>query len=499
VTPEVQQQPLAPVGDPGIGRVALLERHAFVEGWSPEQQHESEAALQTRLEKMASHIPEAEQESRAILGGATELIETFQVAPEFFDEPKRSTIFTSLALSLSKTKVAIEAGSMDDAEAARSKAFIQNATFLLTKEHAHPPADMAAAHKEVEDPSHDDERRRILDKYEQPEVTRDLNAYIEKEGILADLQERFASEPSSQTDPDIHVLGIARNPLVYVDDHANDVSYSEAKAWGEGLEKRTKAFAAEFPHGGLAAASEGFATEFHDDPNHHVYIPMNSAELLLSREQGVVPSEYAVKTKAAERVVGTLRHEFVHTKGSVNVGEFGKSLEERRAEYHSGDTGEYYEVKSFFRQLQLLRGRYIGDMLDEVVEAQGGENPISIYEVIGRDFGLATVAEIAAAYPNAYAMHVEDPVTKDMLQSLGGFDAIVERAASDDYVDQERARQYTVKVINNFRSEKVNDKGEPDADYENFLGSYFGPILRGLGMHLADIPYAKPIAENVTQ
>jgi hypothetical protein len=476
-----------------VGHVALLESTAPAPEWAPDQQAETEAAMQARLQLIGQHVPEVAEEAERITRGAAELIETFQVQPEFFNDSKRTAIFASLALSTAKMNEARDGGSANEQELERQRAFIGNATFLLTRKHATGFPDLAAKYKAEQGSGGNAGLKRVLDKYEQPELTHDLKEHIEREGILNDLREKLAAEKGATTEPKFHVLGIARDPLAYVDHEASGLTWNETRKWAEGLEARTKEFASQFPQGELAAGAEGFAIDFEGDPHHHVYIPLPGAELVMADNHDSKPSLFAVNVNnKIERVIGTIRHEYVHTKGSVNVGDaFGKSLEERRAEYHSGDTSEYYEVKAFFRQLQLLHGRYIGDMFDEVVEHQADENPISIYEVIARDFGLGTVAEIAAAHPHAYAMHTKSSITKTMLRSLGDFGDIIERAAHDDYVDQEKARNYTVRVVTNFRADKATEKGI-DREYEEFIDSYLGPVLRGLSMRLADIPYTSP-------
>lgn len=461
--------------------------------WNAEKQRTIEA-FSTRVDALIEVAPSVEQDRELIEAGGARLIETFQVRPEFFDEPMRSTIFSSLALIESRAQQAMSKSNAND-ESIQYQSFAHNAAFLLTRNYADANPELVADYERQRLDGRDDKNMKaMLDRFEQPEVTRDLTAFIERKGILDKLKAYFGNGQEHM--PEYHVLAIGRNPNIYFDRDAAGLTREEAVAWERGLEKLTAEFAEKIPEGEYAANASGFAVDFSSDPGvHHVYIPMLSAELVMAEERGIVPSEYMVRKNRAQSVVSTIKHEFVHTQDEVGVEvEFGKSLEERRAEWFSGDGSEYFEVKAFFRQLHVLFGRHIGDMFEESVESKRN-HPVNIYELIARDYGLDMVAEIAASQPDVYVRSAKSKFTHDMLDSLGGFDAIVERAAKNPQTDRETARMRAVKVINSLRTNKVGPEGELDKEHEEFLGSYFGPLLRGLGMHLTDIPYEPTIEE----
>ncbi len=483
----VSHEPFELHHDAPVGQVALKNVVTDQEqDWK--QQEASEDAFNVQFERMKRHVPEAAEEAERIGRGGAVLIEAFKVRPEFFEDDKRSAIFASLALNAAKTEEAMSQASHDRNGIHERQTFIANATFLLTRDHADGYPELKAAHEAQIRGDRDSISKAKMDKFEQPELTRSLRAYIEKQGILDELRAKLGH---AGTEPDYHVLSIGSTGSFHFDHEAAGLTYEEAKAWDRGLEARTKAFAASIPGGELAAGAAGFAINFDEDPDHHhVYIPGPTAELVMADERGLVPNKYMVETRQAKRTVGTIKHEFVHTQGDVNVNEsFGKSLEERRAEYYSGDNGEYYEVKSFFRQLQLLSDKYIGDMFEEALASAHTGDPVNIYELCAKYYGLEYMVDIAASQPDAYVrLGANSQFTRDMLQSIGGYGSIVERIAHSKYVDHEAAKKYTVRVVNNFRTSRLVD-GEVDQDYEIFLGQYFGPVLRGLDLHLADIPY----------
>jgi hypothetical protein len=480
----------APHGADELGHIALAEA-ADAELPIDDEQLRAEGAFSDHLTHISAHVEEAAQEAERITRGAAQLIEVFKVKPEFFEEAKRSTIFASLALSAAKTQEALEAGTGDRRELERKQGFIANTTFLLTCKHADGFPELSAQHEHEDRGGQDSIAKSKMDKFEQPELTRSLREHIAREGILDELKTRIGA---GGEDPEYHVLSIGSTPAFHFDREANGITYEEAREWDKGLEERTRQFGQSIPGGELAARAAGFAVSFEEDTDHHhVYIPAPAAELVMAEERGIVPNQYMIDTRTAERTVSTIKHEYVHTQDPLNVGgEFGKSLEERRAEYFSGDKSEYYEVKSFFRQLQLLRGKYVGDIYEEALESRHTDDPVDTYELVGKYFGMEAVAEIAASQPDAYVRFASSSFTKDMLNSLGGYAAIVERMAKDDSVDVDEARTRTARVINNFRADKIKD-GQFNPDQEEFLGTYFGPVLRGLDMHMADIPYEPPV------
>jgi hypothetical protein len=457
-------------------------------GWELEQ-HESERAFHVQLEQIGNHVPEAAQEAELITRGAGQLIEAFRVNPEFFKDRNRSTIFTSLALGAARVEDAIAQQRGDRKENERKQAFIANAAFLLTRKYAANFPELIAEHETQAHEGHDGMRKSAMDKFEQPELTRSLRTYIDREGVLDDIRTRFSGVGDEE--PDYHVLSIGDTTASFhFDREANGISRQEAADWDKGLQERAKQFAQLVPGGDLAAKAAGFAVEFDDADGHHVYIPDAAAELLMAEERGIVPNESMVQLKG-QRTKGTIKHEFAHTRNSLIVeGEFGKSVEERKAEYFSGDTGEYYEVKGFFTNLRVLHGHSIADIFEENLQSLHSEDPISVYELLGKYYGLETVAEIAASQPDAYVNHAKSSYTKEMLGSLGSFSEIIERDAKTTYVDQEEARGRLTAVVNMLRRNKLQADGSLDSSYEDFLNHYFGTASKALALPVSAIPFS---------
>jgi hypothetical protein len=458
-----------------------------------DEQKQAELAFGRRLEALGADVEEVVQEAERIKHGAAQLIETFKIRPEFFDDTSRSTIFTSLALSAAKTQEQLDAGEGNSRELERKRSFIASAAFLLTRDYADGFPELAERHKTEKHGEKGGVTKSKLDDFEQPELTSSLRDFIEREGLLNELRGKIGV---GGAEPEYHVLSIGRGADTFFASAPNGLAYRELREWSNGLEERTERFAESINGGGLVADASGFAIDFPDNPGmHYVYIPAISAELLMAEERGIVAADRVAQTNKNPRTVATIKHEYVHTQGGLIVeDEFGKSLDERRAEYYSGDENEYYEVKVFFRQLQILnKGKFIGDIFDEALPDRNKPGHAGTYELIAKHYGLEAVAEIAAAQPDAYVQYATSSFTHDMLQALGGYDAIIERMArQSDAEGMAEARRRTARVINNFRAERISEDGQLDQDHEQFIGVYFAPLLRGLNLHLPDIPYEVP-------
>lgn len=439
------------------------------------------------LEGLGTHVEEVARKAPQIKQGAEKLIARFKVRPEFFTDDKRSAIFMSLALKEESIQQAIALGKDERHKLLHEQNFVTNAALLLTQEYAEGFPHQVAKHKAEAGDDAWDVIKAKMNEFEQPELSRSLDNYIKSKGLLDDLKDKIGVDGG---EPSYHVLSFGQNAHLYFGDVSNGVTSAELNEWSAGLEARAAAFEQAISGGGLVANATGFAVELPEDHRHHVYIPAVSAEVLMAEERGIDLSEAAINYKK-DQIIGTIRHEYVHTQGDLTVGgEFGKCLEERRAEYYSGETREYFEVKAFFRHLQVIKGKFIGAIFDEALQNRDDPSLPDTYELLAKYYGIEAVAEIAAAQPDVYIKHTVSTFTKGMLDSLGGCNAIIERMIgrlNEEELTDVRAR--TVRVINNFRREKVTDGGL-DPNQEQFLSSYFAPVLSGLGLHLKDITFA---------
>lgn len=375
--------------------------------WTPESQQAAEMAAQKSLALLGEHVPEAIGAADRITQGAATLIEQHKVRPEFFDEPDRATIFLSLALGTNTLQ-----DERDPTIIQERQQFIANATTLLVRHHS---AVEYTLPEDVTDAS------AVYAAFEQPEVSERLTDYIQQHSYLlegARRRLRLRQEASF----DVHALSIGTNAgsAVFASE-ANGLTAEEIEAWDAGLARRTADFSQRLPDGAGFAAAAAFTNV----KTKGIYIPLVIAEQLLAQQDGI-----HLANGAGSELYHIISHEFVHTQGDVMVeGVFGSMLEEHRAKYFSGDHVSYMKDMRLFRALEGVYGASVSQMFSALVTSEANERPASLYELIGREYGIESIAELAAVYPQEDARNATVPEVRAMLQALGGHRKIVERIA----------------------------------------------------------------------
>jgi hypothetical protein len=168
--------------------------------------------------------------------------------------------------------------------------------------------------------------------------------------------------------------------------------------------------------------ASGFATEI--EGKHHLMIPMAAADVLLSEKNGVKLRNEWTADKPA-RIKGLLQHEFTHLQDSTRVeGVFGYTIEERRAEYFSGDTSEYFQEKAFLNHMSLMKGKHLVKLFDEQAAMRKEGQEVSIYKLMMDTYGIDATAQIAAAVPAVYMRYENSEFVKGMVQNLGTYEQI---------------------------------------------------------------------------
>ena len=95
----------------------------------------------------------------------------------------------------------------------------------------------------------------------------------------------------------------------------------------------------------------------------------------------------------------SLTHEFIHTQDAFVRGETGHVVEERRAEYFSGDTSAYYDTKQLFIYLNVLGG-IDGLALFDAHPTDAAAFFTAIYAKLGVEGGNALAFSWPAVYLN---------------------------------------------------------------------------------------------------
>jgi len=465
------------------------------DAWGAKEYERSAEALSAQIDSQASESAEIAAHTEEIKAGAAALIETFQVKPEFFDEPKRSTIFMSLAYMLHNTQLTSQQPEPDQAEIDRRNRFINGATLLLTRKFTHTNTEVIAEHERLATAGRSPhETQHILRRHEHRELTSALNEYVQRHETFAPIDNRL--EGADREPFELHVLSMGTVPLF--DSTDNGIEIGELLDWQKGLQRRSDELRVSMPDGDLLVRAAAFANEA--DGVRHIYMPMGSAEMVLARERGIVLSKYAGNAVAA--IIKTLQHERAHTYSDILCEqEFGVALEERWAEYLSGDyggalgsnrssntVGSYGEIKQLFNSIGVLTGHETTDMLEKIIEDKRARRATNPYRLLADSYGLESVAEIAAAHPDAYIDTVKSPLTRNMLEALGGTADIIRRVAVGPRANLAAARERVLKNVGLLRQMYASRSGEPSTTDAEVMLAY-GPLIKSVGLVLAEIPH----------
>lgn len=440
---------------------------------APDNLELSRQALNAHLGEYMQVVPEAEAKRELIEQGAGILIDTFEVTPEFFEDGNKSDIFISLALNageIEEQKRQSPEGPVDP-ELERRGNFVASMAFLLLDEHS-------GTNQERYDKLHEDQSegfgpdsenvgREVLERFTDKQLTEDLTKLVVEERLLDDVREGLGL-PEDEPLTDIRVLSIGKNAGGNLAREPNGVTIEEIWDWERGMRRRSDAFAKLLPRGGLIAnIAAGFNAR--DGDTSRIFMPQNGATQLLAARYGIELQNPAV----LERVTTTLKHEYVHSKKPVDVGNMlGLTIEERRAEYQSGDKGEYFDEKKFLTHLAIVYGTHITQMFDEISSNRREGQETSIYQLLAREYGIGIVADITAALPQVYANSTSVSTdTRNMLTHLGSFDDIVERAITTANPDRNKVLQNVGERLRKMTATGV-DRPYLEAAYKPFMKAY---------------------------
>jgi hypothetical protein len=399
---------------------------------------------------------ELDENSEGIKSAGQELIRDFNIAPSLFEKKDEALIFTSLAsLSADILKTGERGVEID-----RMREFIADAAFLLTMDDYTKGGELdelRAQQESLQGESEDSKTQlKVLNKFTDPTITQRLTRLVESQGLFHEVNEKLGLSEQDANPVEIHVLSIGKDhDSVNFDHKANGLDWSEANDWAVGLKKRADQFVREFPNQSaeLAASASGFAMQL--DGQQHIFLPFAEANVLLANEDDVLINE---TTARPHGIVGTLKHEYTHAQKNVRRGRFfGWSIEERRAEYISGDSGEYYDVKGFFNNLAVLTGEHVNSIFNTVGEERRVDTDDQTYGKLAKAYGLSNLVKIAAVMPDPYIPHLKGPIEPDMQVALGGYRSIVfDVAAGLDPQEKEEAKVRLEEKISHFEERGLN-------------------------------------------
>ncbi len=183
----------------------------------------------------------------------------------------------------------------------------------------------------------------------------------------------------------------------------NDANAIETKALTDNMDEYTKRFGDKF--GTLPAAF--VRTKEGEHPTLYLRAPQAMA-LVKYFANEPMPSDKR-KQDDIERIFAIIRHEFGHTQKGMTFGvhtQLGMNVEERKAEFISGDMHGYIDVKNLFTDLSLATG--VSMTKDVLAEALKKEDSLSAFLAqTAQKIGMRNAMLLMALKPLPYEKYPE--------------------------------------------------------------------------------------------
>jgi len=204
-------------------------------------------------------------------------------------------------------------------------------------------------------------------------------------------------------------------------------------------------------------------------------------------DPGIIENTSWYSQDDLKRDFAFLEHEYTHTQEGIMVDndvKFGISLEERRAEYFSGDKHGYADTKGFFSDYGVLTGHVITDEFDAF--PMGG-TAADLLGAVANHTNLALMAELAMIVPNPYKEAQRGTVYGAAIQDyIGGYDGFEQKllAAQLDAGNGAAIEERVTKVANKLMQIGAGS----DDDFSDFWAGH--RRAQGLGL-MTDVIKAK--------
>jgi hypothetical protein len=238
--------------------------------------------------------------------------------------------------------------------------------------------------------------------------------------------------------------------------------------YSDGLAKRGKDF-----RGALGTESAAPAWVTNVDGEKTLCISLPLAEKILYKEE-VTKGSSSYSDNDFVHDMAMLEHEYVHSQeGMLDPKlslDFGISLEERRAEYFSGDKHGYTDAKSFLNDVGLLTGEFVQDVFDNA--SQKGRNPSEVVEAYANQLGLSRLVELLAVMPSNYNKEQTNSFRSSINEHLGGYDGVLRRIYDDKVVAGEKPKIDERITARMKRLVEINPDFWTAEEYENYRTGY---------------------------
>jgi hypothetical protein len=401
-------------------------------------------SFERSLDGLSQDLPEIAEKRELILQGGQELIDEWQIKPEFFDDRSRAVFFAAIA----ERNATVNTSGNTSNTAYKEKEFIANVTTMLAAPYSEYSEELQRAIN-PEDTYKDEVIDALYDKFTNKEVTAELQTALD-DNLLHNVRQRLGVTDENEDPYTLRVINVGQDSTMYgmrpslpanhfslkSDDPLMQAYWEDMasfKLYEKGIQRNTEEFL-----GSTGKDTIPVAWVTHGDNGEAALnLPLPTAEKLLHADEILLDdNEFSNKDYVAE-AQATLEHEYAHTQGGlfVNGLSFGIMAEERRAELMSGDKMGYQDAKGL---IDVDMAALTGVLAAEYMKAhEKGGNPEEFYPLIAKKLGMQSALEFALVVPDAY-MSDRRPLQKQVNEYLGGINGFEERLykANPDWVDE---------------------------------------------------------------
>ncbi len=386
---------------------------------SPEQLYSPDIEAERIVESVFDLGVEVEDKKK-VKESLTILIDEFEIDNDALSGTKNELVMTAIASRMSKLEDIKDVG-----RHGQEKEYIADLVMLSVGENTQFSDLLESSFNEVSD----NEIKMALDKFTQPEVTKDMDKYIrgaefdelrKKLGITSedDMEVRVLSIVDDQK---TQLYGLRRRSTVY---DAEETSY--ITDYESGLVKNGRDFAES------TGRKELFAPAWVDTLENgttYLCLSLPTAEKVLYQEEDRA-DYYGNQELGGD--IAMVMHEYTHTRNRLSLSDthtgLGTALEELRAEHFSGNKHGYTDIKKFFQGMKMLTGYSPESSFDM---KDGYDESKFLLDIVDH-VGLDGLLDAFTVMPKNYA---EDDQASGIMRSVVGHDSGVSGSFENLYSD----------------------------------------------------------------
>lgn len=303
-----------------------------------------------------------------VLDKVEKLTNNFKILPAFFDDKLNNLFALSTAYS------SLQGKSNDK--------YFRASMYLLMRDNLTERPEDIVEDSRVELKSDDRDKKSIdvIKKYTDTELTSKLNEAVKDRGVYKSTAKSISLDNTDMF-KDVNIVALNFAQSDFKDFSKEHYMYGSNPAmWAEEL-----------------------------DGKQYVMSTKNYAEDYISKNEEAI-------TLGIQRML-------IHTTSSFVRGEYGRTIEQRRADLFTGNKTDEYDIRQFFIYLNVFSGY---DLLEDLKTYP--TSPEDFYLKLYKDFGIQTASKIIAVSPGFYDGNTAISTYDDARMAFGGYDGALEGA-----------------------------------------------------------------------